>query len=254
LSGSATYLYAVARTPVPSLPLDLRGVSEAPVRFVSEGDLTCVVSTVDLDEFGEEPLGRNLEDLDWLARVAREHDAVVHEMARSMTIVPLRLATVYTDDASALRRVGELRATALATLDVLEGREEWGVKMYAVPQAPATVGAAAPRPVSGVEYLRRRRAELDQRSGDAVAAANDADAVFEQLRQISVIARQHRPQDPALSGVTHPMVLNAAFLVDRTRSPEFCSEVDAVASQRPEGAVVLTGPWPPYSFATLDEP
>ena len=49
------------------------------------------------------------------------------------------------------------------------------------------------------------------------------------------------------------MVLNAAFLVDEDRVPDFCEEVRALADDRPDGAVVLTGPWPPYSFATLDD-
>ena len=69
----------------------------------------------------------------------------------------------------------------------------------------------------------------------------------------SVMARRHHLQDPALSRATHPMVLNAAFLVDEDRVPHFCEEVRALADDRPDGAVVLTGPWPPYSFATLDD-
>jgi hypothetical protein len=254
LTGTATYLYAVARTPAPPPPADLRGIGGAPVRLVFEDDLTCIVGTVDLQEFGEEPVRRNLEDLDWLARVAREHDAVVHRMAAVTTLVPLRLATVYDNDASALRRVTELRATALATLDVLDGREEWGVKMYAVPRTPAAVGATAEPPSTGAEYLRRRRTELEQRSLDTEAATEDAEALFEHLRGVSVMARRHRPQDPALSGAEHPMLLNAAFLVDRERVPEFGAAVESLAADRPRGALVLTGPWPPYSFATLDEP
>ena len=45
-------------------------------------DLTAAVGTVGLDEFGEEGLRRNLEDLDWLAATARAHDAVISAIAR----------------------------------------------------------------------------------------------------------------------------------------------------------------------------
>jgi len=254
VSGSGTYLYAVTR-PLAGSSLDgVRGIGGEPVRTVDAGEVACVVSTVGLDEFGEEPLQRNLEDLAWLERVAREHDAVVQALADRTTVVPLRLGAVYVDDDSAAARVAQLRTAALATLDVLDGREEWGVKVYAVEPPVQNGTAPADRPSSGLDYLRRRRGELERKAVDAQALARDADAVFEDLRTVAVLARRHRPQDPALSGVKQPMLLNAAFLVGRDGRPEFHHAVDLLAQSRPDGAVVLTGPWPPYSFATLDDP
>ena len=253
MTGSATYLYAVTRRVDGAAVAPLRGIGGAPLRVVEAGELACVVSTVGLDEFGEEPLEHNLADLAWLARVAREHDAVVQALAELTTTVPLRLGAVYVDDGSAAVRVARLREAARATLDVLDGREEWGVKVYAVHPTAAAPTAPADPPSSGLEYLRRRRGELARRAVDAHALAEDADAVFEGLRTVAVLARRHRPQDPALSGVKRPMLLNAAFLVDRDGRPEFHRTVDRLGQARPEGAVVLTGPWPPYSFATLDD-
>jgi len=228
------------------------GIGGAELRAVPAGDVAGVVSTVSLDEFGEDALSRNLEDLAWLERVAREHDAVVQALAARTTTVPLRLGAVYTDDHSAASRVSDARAAALATLDVLDGREEWGVKLYAI-RPQTTAAQPADRPTSGLDYLRRRRGELERTADDARALAEDADAVFADLRAAAVLARRHRPQDPALSGVSHPMLLNAAFLVGRDDRPQFHRAVDSLASTRAPGAVVITGPWPPYSFAALDD-
>jgi hypothetical protein len=50
------------------------------------------------------------------------------------------------------------------------------------------------------------------------------------------------------------MLLNAAYLVDRDRVPQFRAAVESLAADRPDGAVVLTGPWPGYSFASLEPP
>jgi Gas vesicle synthesis protein GvpL/GvpF len=50
------------------------------------------------------------------------------------------------------------------------------------------------------------------------------------------------------------MLLNAAYLVDRPGADRFRAEVAALAADRPPEALVLTGPWPPYSFAVLDQP
>jgi hypothetical protein len=255
VSDSATYLYAVTRPLDGGRLTELRGIGGSPVRCVPAGDVVGIASTVDLDEFGAETLPRHLEDLAWLERVAREHDAVVQALAEFTTAVPLRLGAVYDDDDSAASRVRQLRTAALATLDVLDGREEWGIKVYAVPPARDDRASPAERAASGLDYLRRRRGELERKAVDTRALAEDADAVFEELRARAVLARRHRPQDPVLSGARHPMLLNAAFLVGREARPQFQGAVDSVASARPSGAVVLTGPWPPYSFATLgDDP
>ena len=254
MSGAATYLYAVTR-PVPADRIAaLHGIGGVPVRLLSMGDLACAVSTVNLDEFGAEAFARNLEKLAWLERVAREHDAVVQALAGLTTVVPLRLGAVYLDDDSALVRVAQLRDVARATLDVLDGREEWGVKLYALAQSGHASAVPAGRPESGLDYLRRRRGELERKVIDTRALEADADAVFERLCGVAVLARRHRLQDPALTGVQRPMLLNAAYLVGRDARDEFHAAVDALARERAEGSVVVTGPWPPYSFATLDDP
>lgn len=252
MTAPATYLYALARASGGALG-QVPGIGGRPVRLVGRDGLCGVASTVDLAEFGAEPLRHNVADLGWLERVAREHDAVVQVAAASLAVLPLRLGTVCADDDSARRRVEELRAQAEAALDLVSGHQEWGVKLYAVPPLTAPLAGAGDRPASGLEYLRRRRAEVDRRTLDAVAAAEEADAVFEELRALARLGRRHRLQDPALSGARHPMVLNAAYLVDRDRAGEFRAAVGRLAAARDADAIVLTGPWAPYSFVTMED-
>jgi hypothetical protein len=253
VSRSATYLYAISR-PIPPVALvGLRGIDGGFVRALPVGELTCVVGSVCLDDFDDDALGRNLENLAWLERIARQHDDVVREVAALAATVPLRLATICSDDAAAAERVQAMAAEARQALEHLDGREEWGVKLFDVAApAPAAVGSAAGAS-SGLDYLRRRRDELAQRAERAEQAADGAEAAFSELAALAVQARRHRLQDPQLSGVRSPMLLNAAFLVDRGRVDEFRAVVDRLAAERPEGAVVLTGPWPGYSFAGLQQ-
>jgi hypothetical protein len=261
VTGTATYMYAITRpvgyAELPGVP----GVGGAPVRTLSAGPLACLVSTVDLAEFGEEALQTNLEDLAWLERTARQHDDVVRASARMTTTVPLRLATICIDDAAARQRLVELGERAAHVLDELDGRDEWGVKVFAVEPAEPTAYAgvnggadAASDRSTGVAYLQRRRQQLDHRSTRAEQAARDAEGVFRQLERQAVRAHRHRPQDQRLTGVAAPMLLNAAYLVDRDCAQEFRRAVDELAAERPPDSVVVTGPWPPYSFAAVEQP
>jgi gas vesicle protein GvpL/GvpF len=259
MTGSATYLYAITR------PLSgdrsgalgglagLRGVADEPVRAVAAGSLACLVSSVDLGEFGEDALRANLEDLAWLERTARQHDDVVRAAARVTTTIPLRLATICADDAAAARRLAELDGQAASVLDELDGCDEWGVKVFAVEEPPDDAAPTEPGGSTGAAYLQRRRSQLERRTARTELAGQFADAVYRQLADCAARGYRHRPQDQRLSGVAAPMLLNAAFLVDRQRADEFRRAVDELAAVRPPDAIVLTGPWPPYSFASVEQ-
>jgi Gas vesicle synthesis protein GvpL/GvpF len=58
------------------------------------------------------------------------------------------------------------------------------------------------------------------------------------------------PQSPQLTGVRQPMLLNAAYLLDAGAGRDFTAAVAAAATTHPELRIELTGPWPPYSFAS----
>jgi hypothetical protein len=251
----ARYLYAITRGLPDAALAGERGLGDSSVELVHHRGLDAVVSTVDLDEFGEEALRRNLEDLGWLERVARRHDEVVHAVARRGPAAPLRLATVCLDDDGVRRRLDEQHDAMAAVLDRITGRSEWSVKIV-LPERRAsgqpTEEAHAAGPGSGAAYLMRKKRETELRANADQDAADQADRVYEALGAASVAGRRLQPQDPRLSGHQGTMTLNAAFLVDDEASGVFTDTVAAVSSDLPFGALQVAGPWPPYSFASLE--
>ncbi|CAM3113863.1 GvpL/GvpF family gas vesicle protein [Saccharomonospora xinjiangensis] len=258
------WLYAVARGFDPAPLEDLRGVAGAPVRDVRVRDedtreeLSAVVSPVSLDEFGEQALRRNLEDLDWLSATARAHDAVVAAVSAAATAaVPLRLATVSFDEDRVRDLVTRNRAEFVTTLNALTGRTEWGVKVYTDPGrlAPASTTASAESSSggAGAAYLRRRKAALSARETGEQVAAEHAERLHARLAGAAVADRRHPPQDPKLSGERAHMVLNGAYLVDDDRAAAFAELVRELDAEHDAVRVELTGPWPPYSFAAVGQ-
>lgn len=237
--------------PVPDLG-DLRGVAGGAVRAVSAGTLTALVSDVDLDEFGAEALSRNLEDLDWLERVARAHHHVIETASRLLPVLPVGLTAVYTSEASMAEALRERRQEFAEALALVSGRVEWGVKAYPQPPSSERIVTDSPAPTdsgAGLAYLKRRRQQLNARQDSRREAAESAHAVHAALAGHAAGARLHPPQAPRLSGSDTPMVLNAAYLLDADDDAGFPAAVDAAAADHPELRLELTGPWPPYSFA-----
>jgi hypothetical protein len=245
------YLYAVCRS-LDIAALDgLRGLGDRPVEGVESDGLVGLVSAVDLDEYGEDGLRRNLERLDWLETAARGHDAVVQAAALLAPTAPLRLATIFRDDDGVRRRLGEQAARIHTVLDRVEGHEEWSVKVltHAAESRPEPVGAGG----SGADYLRQRKQEQESRDTGLRDAHLVAERVHDALAALAVATRRLAPQDPRLTGLSGTMVHNAAYLVPRLRSDEFATAVGRAATDNLDVHVDARGPWPPYSFAMLDD-
>lgn len=252
----ARYLYAVSRgLPVSSLD-GVTGIGGARLEVVGVLDLEATVSTVDLDAFGEEGLRANLEQLDWVEQTARAHDRVVQACAAAAPTAPMRLATVCLDDESVRLRLEEWYDDLAHALDRISGRQEWSVKVYAHARAGGEGRSArAPEPAAtggGAAYLRRKKAAAEERMSAERVAAEAAASVDRALGALSVAARHLRAQDPRLSGHPGTMLLNGAYLVDTVAADEFTAAVGKLVAAHPEVSIACDGPWPPYSFATLE--
>ncbi|MEV5280324.1 GvpL/GvpF family gas vesicle protein [Streptomyces sp. NPDC052811] len=241
------YVYAVTRPLGRGLPDGVRGCDGEPPELIEHRGLCAAVSRVPAEDFNAIPLRAHLEDMDWLAATARTHEAVVAALATITCPVPLRLATVCRDEDGVRRLLDSGHARFTAAIERLDGRIEWGVKVYA--QAGPPDPAPQPQAVTGRDYLRRRLGQRQSRDDTWRRAGLLSRALHAELCERAEAGRLHRPQSARLSGEPGENVLNAAYLVPREQSEEFVSAVrDGIP--RGEGVrVELTGPWAPYSFA-----
>jgi Gas vesicle synthesis protein GvpL/GvpF len=259
-SGEGLWAYCVLNADE-LLPTEVLGVDGGTLERVEARDLAAVVSRVPLAEFGAAPLRHNLNDLAWLERVARAHEAVQERALAQTTIVPLRLCTIYESE-QGVRDMLEREHDSLAeALDTLAGRQEWGVKVIADgerlagaarsrdPEAAALEDELGARTGGGAYMLQRR---LDRHVRDAAdsLAMELAEQVQAQLQDWASDAVALPPQNPELSGHEGRMLLNGAYLVEADRVEGLRALVAELEERhRALGVrIELTGPWPPYNF------
>lgn len=252
MGESARYIYAITRGSNPDPLSDVVGLEGHRVEVVDHRGLMAVVSDVDLDEYGEEPLRANLERLEWLEEVARVHDSVIHAVTAIGPTAPLRLATICLDDEGVRRRLDEWFFALEQILDRVEGRMEWSVKVFA-PEERVPTAVAAGGHLGGAEYLRTKRAATEARAAAEEVAARVGDEVHDALSSVSVASRRLHPQDPRLTGRPGTMLLNGAYLIDTDIGEAFEARVAALAESNPSVEISCAGPWPPYSFAMLEQ-
>ena len=221
-----TYLYCVlpAEAPDPGVT----GIDGQPLRAVRAEDVCVWVG--DVKSTPQPGLDR-----------IRQHDQVVRAaMATGFTPVPIRFGQVCAsdDDVRAHLAGRDYRPD----LERIAGCVEFGIRIVDpdvtdADAAPATDTSAAG---SGAAYLRMLAARihaLEQTRARALAAARELD------RQLSPLVRDSRvaPTDrPAGAGVAH--------LVQAPSVDTYAARARELSHERPPLRIVVTGPWPPYSF------
>jgi hypothetical protein len=255
-TGVGIYVYCVM--PGDAQP-SLDGVAgmdaRHPVEVVRHAGLAAVTTRVPLEEFGAEPLKRNLNDLDWLARVARAHQAVLDRVFASTPIVPFRLCTIYGDEAHVHQMLEREHAVLTDTLARLRDRSEWGVKLMVDAARRAERDPEPRAPATGREFFERRSRERRERAAGQGFTLRAAEEVHERLRRQATAATLLQPQSRALHGREGEMIFNGAYLVERSGVERFRAVAEELrADQEQHGlALEVTGPWPPYNFVEPPE-
>jgi hypothetical protein len=252
--ASCVWLYAVTRDAPPSEKA-VPGVAGEKVSALQEAGLTALAGAVPESEFGQPAVRHNLENLDWLAAVARAHDAVVRSaMGEGAAAVPVRLVTLFSEETSVRSLLRERGTDFEAALQRLDGRTEWGVKVFGDPAAAPGTGESASDDTGeanpGTSYLLRRRNARAERERAVRAATEHGERLHARLARLSVASRHHALGGAVAREGTGTLLLNGAYLVD---DRDFVAFRDAVGAETGDAGVrvELTGPWPPYSFASV---
>ncbi len=223
------------------------------IETVSEGELSAVVSQVPAEEFAEAHLRAHLNDMTWVETVARDHERVLDALCRQTTVIPMRMCTVYKTEGGVREMLLRESDTLLAALQHLEGKSEWGVKVFF---ERARTSRRAPDELtsseggSGAAYMdhRRRERERTKQIDDQIEAA--VAEIHEGLDSLSDESTLNPPQRPEVSAHRGEMVLNGAYLVGRESEPQFHESARALRSKCAGSGLelVVTGPWPAYNF------
>ncbi len=216
------YLYAFVRG-LDELP-DVGGLEGARPRLLRLGALDAVVTAHEWlePEIAAESLGAHAATVDAL-------------MAATGELVPVRFGSVFDDERSLEKQAADREPALLDVLDRVRGRVEFGLHVVRT----RSEARADPAPAGPRDRLLGRR--------DRLRAAERAARLDEPLVALAVDSRRRLLRTPRL-------LLSAVYLVQRGRSDEFGDRCREILEARPEGLEVLaTGPWPPYSFAELED-
>ena len=250
---TGTYLYCVvaaARRPrLTRVPAGLPGAGQVRLLDVEDG-LFMAVADLPLDRYSESAINKGLGDLDWVSRIAIAHEKVVESFITSTAVLPMKLFTIFTTDDRALDHVRARRARIASLVRRVANHQEWGIRVVLDRTLAAALSKkkVATRSNSGISYLRQKKAQRDAATQLASRARDTVADLFDRLAARAGDAKRRAASELPVQG--GPLLLDAAFLVARSRSGQFRALVGrqskALASHGYQ--ILLSGPWPPYTF------
>jgi hypothetical protein len=258
------YLYGLTLAPGPSAESfrELEAVDGAAgVEAFPCGDLVCWISRVPRTDFAED-LSKNMQDLDWLAAATVRHQRAISVIAETADILPARFGIEFLNEKSLRAHIDSRRAALQDDLKRIRGREEWGVKVFALPVAPPPLSRLANKHSakkqlvnkkisSGREYLEAKSA-LSRRAAERRTAPDDPEvlAFARSLQSIS----DDVADGGKFAGARRDLQFHKTLLLKRSDRPKLERLVRSYSKKWKDlRRIECTGPWPPFSFVSRSE-
>jgi Gas vesicle synthesis protein GvpL/GvpF len=242
------YVYAAVEGTTSALPSIAMPDGEAPRLIAASPQLSIVVSTVPAATYNASSLEPRLSDLDWVSVAGAAHHAVVDALADGgLAVLPFRLFTIFSSEKQALSTIRERLPAMLRGFDRVRGRHEW-VLHIGRPDPARRARANASAATSGTGFLAAKAVQRREEAARAERVQQHAAAAYQVLQRLAVEATM-REVDPR-----GRLILDAAFLLEPAQVDELKQALTEAAGHllRDGCPVSLTGPWPPYSFASVD--
>lgn len=239
------HLYGVTQAPGLSANSlrDLKGVDGiAAVEPLECDGFICWISRVPEADFARD-LAQNMQDLDWLAAVSTRHQEAISAIAGAADILPARFGLEFSNDLSLRSHIESQRAALKADFQRLRGKQEWGIKVFALPAAPPP----AKKFRTGKEYLQAKSAlarPVSRQPDPALAEFADAlESISDQTAEGGKFASARRDLE-----------FHKVLLLKRSDRPKLEALIRKFSRKwKDRKRVECTGPWPPFSFVARTE-
>jgi len=266
--GYGYYVYSIvggdSAQPIEELPEE--GIDPGyPVYALPYQGIQAIVSKVSLGEFGQAELEANLNDMKWVEAKVYAQQGVLEKVLASRTLIPMRFCAIYRSKSRLQEMLAWHYDDFVAALARVEGKQEWGVKIYCDSETLAKQIEETSDRVkdlkkemasksSGAAYFLKKKLEetvaqeMDSVSDDYAQRSHDRLANYAKEFTVNPL------QSKEITGKKERMLLNGAYLVTEEEVPAFRAEFESLGKEYGDlgFSYEMTGPWPPYNFVTID--
>ena len=230
-------------------------------RLVFFSGTYALISSVSPDDFSEDNLKKHLADISWIEKNIRLHEKVIEEIMKVQAVLPFKFGTVFESEANVEKLLKTNNDEFKAVLDLLYGKEEWGLKIYCNSGYFKDALSADSERIVGIDkeiaaagrgkafFLKKKKDEIIKDIINEKISEYTKDC-FTRLRVTAVDIRINNILPKEVTEKQDDMVLNAAFLINNKRIKELENVLAYLKAKYADNGLIFdcTGPWPPYNF------
>ena len=254
------YLFCITRE-LPSL-INVGVASE--IDIIEKNGLYVTVKYVSENIFSEENLKKYISDEKWLDVNVRNHLDVICLIMKTNTVIPFNFGTVYRSEDSLKNFISTYALEFKKTLDYLDQKEEWSVKVYcdkkiiienisSLSQNIADFDSQIKSSSPGKAYiLGKKKNEIIDKEINSIYNQYSK-KIFTQLNVLCEEYRLNTILSKDLYDREEDMIVNAIFFIKKENIEKFIFLTDnLMLSFKNIGLFIeVTGPWPPYTFIKI---
>ncbi|MCA0987087.1 GvpL/GvpF family gas vesicle protein [Guptibacillus algicola] len=259
------YLYSLIPTNESNTPLpSLQGFDDkSELYMVSIGDdvtaIVCDVAT------SEETIKEKIDqDVEWLQEKAFHHHERVLQLSKLYTLIPLKFCTLYKSEASLRDTVESNYEKLKETFSLIEGKEEWNVKIYCDDEALRkqvsennTAIQAKREEIEelspGKKFFERKKMDhyIDQELENEKTSF--CEGIHDALNAYSVLGNIKKNWKKDVTGRKENMAWNSVFLLPQHEVEAFITKFKEYEEKFTDSGwqFEASGPWPAYHFSSF---
>ncbi|MGD8779227.1 MAG: GvpL/GvpF family gas vesicle protein [Ignavibacteria bacterium] len=257
------YLYCITKEP-PRIN-NLKSLSDE-LYYINYLGVFAVVSRVKQDEFGEENLRNNFTNLEWVKTKAYIHENLIEGVMQNNCVIPFKFGTIFTSESSLKACIKENTGKFNDSLNYLEGKEEWGIKIYCNNQQlkeninnnneeMIKLDSEIANSSRGKTYLlkKKREALIDVLVNNKINVYGHE--IFEVFKELSLNIRTNKLLPKEVTEKKDDMILNLVLLMGKDAVAKMIEAANYMKKKYSDKGLSIdyTGPWPPYNFCSIDE-
>lgn len=258
----SSVIYVFGFIPKGTLPLEVEIQGLEPGQTVIQeefSDISAVVSYVPLSDFVGEEAEIRLQDIEWVAPRAVNHQRAIEKILDYSLILPAQFGVLFSCLDSLDQYVRCNHSEIKEFLELISDKREWGVKVYwensrkrqrLIDTEFSSRLEQLAHLTDGARYFKEKQlnAEIEKKAAEWLR--NILVESSSLLSASSHSARKRRILANDSEGEGREMVANWAFLVETAKTDEFMSIVNGLNERDSDDGILarVSGPWPPYSF------
>ncbi|WP_100408006.1 GvpL/GvpF family gas vesicle protein [Bacillus solitudinis] len=241
--------------------------------FEGDGDIytipiensTAVVCNLPSDNYSEDIIKDKVEnDMEWLQEKAFHHHETVLNLSKMFTIIPLKFCTLYKNQESLINAVQSNKAKMENTFSLLDGNEEWNVKMYCddslLKKQISKNNPSIEAKRIEINELPKGRQFFEKKKLDKLIESEleeeknrISEKIDSHLKKFVLQGNSKKNWGKNMTGKKENMTWNGVYLIPQAQVETFLEQIQRYEKEMQEMGwqFEVTGPWPAYHFSSF---